>query len=127
MVSWLLELRSRSSPSCCRPAANSDATMTDNCPVATRDQHDFPGLVNQRVPGIAAVVDDITYFKEDRSANNLLTDYRANAEVVVMARTEADLGNLPSRPGWHRIEPKVAAWTDDYSDVLRAILRKNKY
>jgi len=33
--------------------------MTDNCPVATRDQHDFPGLVNQRVPGIAAVVDDI--------------------------------------------------------------------
>src|SRR3974377_1823956 len=33
--------------------------VTDNCPVSTRDRHDVPGLVNQRVPGRAAVVDDI--------------------------------------------------------------------
>ena len=33
--------------------------VTDNYPVSTRDRHDFPGLVNQRVPGIAAVVEDI--------------------------------------------------------------------
>ena len=39
--------------------------VTDNCPVSTRDRHDFPGLVNQRVPGIAAVVDDIVEGFED--------------------------------------------------------------
>jgi len=39
--------------------------VTDNCPVATRDRHDFPGLVNQRVPGMAAVVDDIVEGFED--------------------------------------------------------------
>jgi len=39
--------------------------VTDNCPVATRDRHDFPGLVNQRVPGRAAVVDDVVEGFED--------------------------------------------------------------
>ncbi len=66
----------------------------------------------------------IAYFKEDDGANDFQNDYRANAQVVVMARAIEDLGDLPSRSGWRRIEPKVVAWTDDYSDVLRAILRK---
>ena len=39
--------------------------VTDNCPVSTRDRHDFPGLVNQRVPGRAAVVDDVVEGFED--------------------------------------------------------------
>src|SRR3974377_2330321 len=39
--------------------------VTDNCPVATRDRHDFPGLVNQGVPGRAAVVDDVVEGFED--------------------------------------------------------------
>jgi hypothetical protein len=66
----------------------------------------------------------VAYYKEDDGANDFTKDYRANAQVVAMARTAADLGDLPSRPGWRRIESSVAAWTDDYSDVLRAILRK---
>ncbi len=37
-----------------------------------------------------------------------------------------DLGDLPQRPGWQEImpDPRVPAWTDDYSDILGAILRK---
>jgi spermidine synthase len=66
----------------------------------------------------------IAYFKEDDSANDFLNDYHANAQVVVMARAVEDLGDLPSRSRWRRLESKVAPWTDDYSDVLRAILRK---
>jgi hypothetical protein len=41
-----------------------------------------------------------------------------------MARTVADLGDLPLRPGWRQIGVKVAPWTDDYSDILRSILRR---
>jgi predicted O-methyltransferase YrrM len=66
------------------------------------------------------------YDKQDDQANDFMKDYRANAEVVVLARSAADLGDLPSWRGWRKLDPTpgVAEWTDDYSDILRAILRK---
>jgi spermidine synthase len=66
------------------------------------------------------------YDKQDDQASDFTKDYRANAEVVVLARNAADLGELPSWRGWRKLEPTpgVAEWTDDYSDILRAILRK---
>jgi len=68
----------------------------------------------------------VTFFKQDAGASDFIKDYRANAAVAVLARNEADLGDLPSQ-GWRRIEPgTVRAWTDDYSDVLGAIWR-NKF
>jgi hypothetical protein len=68
----------------------------------------------------------VTYDKQDDQANNFTTDYHANAEVVVLARNAADLNDLPSWRGWRKLDPTpgVAEWTDDYSDILRAILRK---
>ena len=68
----------------------------------------------------------IAYFRQDDQANEFVKDYRANADVVVLASALADLGELPQRRGWRRIMPRpdVPAWSDDYSDVLRAILRK---
>ena len=33
--------------------------MTGECPIAAGNGHDFPGLVDERVPGVAAVIDDI--------------------------------------------------------------------
>jgi len=33
--------------------------VTDDRPLASGDGHDLPGLVDERVPGVAAVVDDI--------------------------------------------------------------------
>jgi spermidine synthase len=66
------------------------------------------------------------YDKQDDQAGDFTENYRANAEVVVLARNAADLGDLPSWRGWRKLDPTpgVAAWTDDYSDILRAILRK---
>jgi hypothetical protein len=50
-------------------------------------------------------------------------EWRQPAEVVVFARNARDLGDLPAQPGWKRLgpDPRVA-WTDDYADVLDAIL-----
>jgi len=62
--------------------------------------------------------------KVDDKANNFTLDFRANAQVVALARNESDLGPL-LRDGWEKAQaPKVAAWTDDYSDIMGAILRK---
>ena len=48
---------------------------------------------------------------------------RQPAEVVVFARNLQDLGDLPAQPGWKRLDPNPrVAWTDDYADVLGAIL-----
>src|SRR5262249_61268971 len=33
--------------------------MTYDCPVAACDGHDFPRLIDKRVPAVAAVVDDV--------------------------------------------------------------------
>ena len=78
------------------------------------------------VAAVAAAEGFVVYFKQDDLANNFVNDYRANAEVVALARSDADLGDLPQRRGWRKIVPRadVPAWTDDYSDVLRALLRK---
>ena len=72
----------------------------------------------------AAAENLIVLAKGDNHANNLLVDYRANALVAVFARNAADLGDLPNRPGWIPIRTdRVPAWTDDYSNVLSALLR----
>jgi hypothetical protein len=64
-------------------------------------------------------------FKGDDRANDLMTDYRANALVAILARNAGDLGDLPNHPGWVRIKPdRVSAWTDDYSNVIGALLRQ---
>jgi len=56
-----------------------------------------------------------------------MNDYRANAEVVVLARDAADLGDLPSRRGWRKLEPTrgVAEWTDDYSTSCAPLCAKS--
>ncbi|WP_369722047.1 spermidine synthase [Bradyrhizobium sp. LLZ17] len=49
-------------------------------------------------------------------------DARAASEVVVFARDVEDLGELPAQ-GWARLEPgSRVAWTDDYANILGAVL-----
>jgi hypothetical protein len=63
--------------------------------------------------------------KADDKANQFTTDFHAAALVAVLARADADLGRLPQTEGWRRENAgDVAAWTDDYSDIISAILRK---
>jgi spermidine synthase len=68
----------------------------------------------------------VATFKDDDRAIPVPLDYKANASVAVLARRSADLGALPTRPGWHerKPDPAIRIWTDDYSNVLGAILRK---
>ena len=78
------------------------------------------------VAAVGAADGLLAYEKQDSGAGNFIIDYRANAEVVSLARDIGELGDLPARHGWRSLTPLpgVAAWTDDYSDVLHAILRK---
>ena len=39
--------------------------VTDDCPFTAGDRHDFPRLVDQRVPGVATVIDDIVKVFKD--------------------------------------------------------------
>jgi hypothetical protein len=66
-----------------------------------------------------------TIARADDKATQFATDFRAAAHVAVLARKEADLGPLASADGWRKIDGgAVAAWTDDYSDIMGSILRK---
>jgi hypothetical protein len=52
----------------------------------------------------------------------------AGSLVAVVTRREDDLAPLRSLPGWGRLQrdPSVAAWTDDYSNVLAAMWRMRR-
>jgi hypothetical protein len=78
------------------------------------------------VAAVAAAEGLVTYLKHDDRAGRTPHDFKIGATVAVAARNRADLGDLPRIPGWREIEPVpgIPAWTDDYSDILGAILRK---
>jgi hypothetical protein len=78
------------------------------------------------VAAVGAAEGLVTYAKLDHRPPAIPDDYKSNALVAALARKSADLGDLPKRAGWEKIEPdpRVAAWTDDYSDIFGAILRK---
>jgi predicted O-methyltransferase YrrM len=123
-----------------------DAFSSDAIPVHLLTREALAGYLSRLTPGgmiamhvsnrhmeLASVVAAVgaaegltTAWKQDRTANDFARDFRANAEVVALARHVSDFGDLLKRPGWRPLVPRpdVPAWTDDYSDVLRAILRK---
>ena len=77
------------------------------------------------VAAIAATQGLVAYVKYDRSALDSDHTYRFNSIVVALARNDGDLGELPAKDGWHpALSRGVAAWTDDYSNVLGALVRQ---
>jgi hypothetical protein len=70
----------------------------------------------------------IVYARKDYAPVDLEVEFRTQAEVMVFARDVSHLGDLPTRPGWKRIDadPRVSAWTDDYANVLGAIIDRNR-
>jgi hypothetical protein len=44
------------------------------CPVAQADRHDGPGLVDELVPGIAAVIEDVVVGAEDAVGEPVVAD-----------------------------------------------------
>jgi hypothetical protein len=77
------------------------------------------------LPFVGAAEGLVTFVKADDKATQFVTDFHAAALVAVLVRDPADLGALPQADGWRRENAgDVAAWTDDYSDIIGAILRK---
>ena len=76
------------------------------------------------VAAVGAAEGLVTFSKADENANQFMTDFHAAALVAVLARNEADLGTLPGSAGWRKVDSVVAPWTDDYSDIIGAIVRK---
>jgi hypothetical protein len=56
------------------------------------------------------------------------TDYQDASDWVVVARSPADLAPIANDPRWRALSPspKVRVWTDDYSDVFDAFLRRQE-
>jgi hypothetical protein len=66
--------------------------------------------------------------KGDNRAEKLFVDYKANALVAVVARNASDLASLHQQPGWSSIiTAQVLPWTDNYSNVLGALLRQELF
>jgi spermidine synthase len=77
------------------------------------------------VAAIGAAEGLVTFAKTDEKTSRFITELYAAALVAVLARNQADLGSLPATDGWRRTDPgTVVAWTDDYSDIIGAIVRK---
>jgi hypothetical protein len=62
-------------------------------------------------------------YDEDSNRDN---EYIFPTNVVISARTEADVGKLASSDVWEETDadPKQRVWTDDYSNVLGAVYRR---
>jgi len=77
------------------------------------------------VAAVGATEGLTTIVKTDRPHSDFTVDLRMAAQVAVLARNEADFGSLLGAEGWQKTEPSgVVAWTDDYSDIIGAMLRK---
>ena len=121
-----------------------DAFSSDTIPVHLLTREAFTGYLSHLAPSgvilvhisnrhmelgsvvaaVGAAQGLVTLVRQDETVTDPLKELHANARVAVLARTAQDLGDLVSKPGWRRIEPSSAPWTDDYSDILGALLRK---
>ncbi len=65
----------------------------------------------------------VTAVKTDVKQVDTAHTLHLRAEIAVVAKSRADLEALHLDSGWHLAEP-ARVWTDDYSNVLGAILQK---
>jgi len=77
------------------------------------------------VVAAAAKAKDLVAFLKDGEGDPAGGEFKAASTVIALARDPADLGDLPARASWRRLEPDagVPPWTDDYSNILGAMMR----
>jgi len=66
----------------------------------------------------------VAFLTEDRAAGGMSVDLNANARVIVLARNAGDAGTVAESWTPLQPDPSSATWTDDYSNILGAMLRK---
>ncbi len=80
------------------------------------------------LPVVGAIAQDlglVGWWKQDVLTDEETLNMAARSLVVVLARNEEAFGALPSLDLWEKLQPtEVAAWTDDYSDILGALVRR---
>ena len=68
--------------------------------------------------GMATLIHD--GYAQDNASQKLAS------EVAVVARSPADLAALKLGPGWKPVRPVARMWTDDYSNILGALLARHR-
>ena len=81
------------------------------------------------VPVVAAAANAaglLALLKEERKGDLVTAEFKATSSVMALARDPADLRDLAATDGWRHLAQSagVAAWTDDYSNVLGAMIRR---
>ena len=80
------------------------------------------------VADVGASVGLVIAMKQDANAERSGVEMASNTLVAVLGRQESDLAVLMRREGWRPIpaDARRSPWTDDYSDLLGAIVRKKR-
>ena len=66
--------------------------------------------------------------KRDPVMSDFSKTFHASADIAVLARDEGDFGALDRKAGWAppKRDPDFRTWTDDYSDIVGAIMRHRR-
>ena len=121
-----------------------DAFSSDTIPVHLLTREAFAGYLSKLSPhgvilahisnrhlDLAPVIANIAesqqlvaFLREDDSAGDFMTTFKANARLAVLAHAPADTGSVAG--DWTPLRPdrSSALWTDDYSNILGIMLRK---
>jgi hypothetical protein len=80
------------------------------------------------VAGIAAANGLITFIDDSTDIDEAANPYKYSGTVAAVARSEEDFGMLAQSRDWELKTPDPAqwVWTDDYSNIVGAVLRKLK-
>lgn len=77
-----------------------------------------------RVVASSAAANGMVAALHPRHAADPHAPYEFPPEVAVVARNARDLAALRLGPEWHALEPGETPWTDDYSDILGALIAR---
>jgi hypothetical protein len=78
------------------------------------------------VAAAAKAANLVALLKEVGRGEPVSDGLKAGSSVMAMARDTADVNALIAQDGWQRLDPvaTIGAWTDDYSNVLGALIRR---
>ena len=78
------------------------------------------------VAGIAAANGLITRVSDSSDLDEAANPYKFVGTVAAVARSEEDFGSLAQTQDWARAAPDPSqwVWTDDYCNIVGALLRK---
>jgi hypothetical protein len=78
------------------------------------------------VAGIAAANGLITYIDDSADIDEAANPYKYSGTVAAIARSEEDFGLLTHSRDWElkTADPAQWVWTDDYSNIVGAVIRK---